>query len=139
MGIWTVHFGIDNEGRESQRAILRVINDLNLDVVGLLETDLHRTSFGHRDLTRLAVEQAGYYVDLGPGPNLHTWGAALLSKFPIINSTHHLLPSPKGELAPAIEAILDIYGTEVTVVVSHNGQGIYLSHFFFRNNTNVGW
>jgi hypothetical protein len=46
-------------------------------------------------------------------------------QFPIINSTHHLLPSPNGELAPAIEAILDIYGTEVTVVVSHNGQGIF--------------
>ena len=44
-------------------------------------------------------------------------------QFPIINSTHHLLPSPRGELAPAIEAILDVYGTEVTVVVAHNGQG----------------
>lgn len=74
---------------------------------------------------------------------MHTWGSALLSKvcqesslenrkvgrteclrqFPIINSTHHLLPSPRGELAPAIEAILDVYGTEVTVVISHNGQG----------------
>jgi len=46
----------------------------------------------------------------------------MLSKFPIINSTHHLLPSPYGELAPAIEAVLDIYGTAVTVVVAHNGQ-----------------
>lgn len=44
-------------------------------------------------------------------------------QFPIINSTHHFLPSPGGELAPAIEAILDVYGTEITVVVSHNGQG----------------
>ena len=59
-------------------------------------------------------------------------------QFPIINSTHHLLPSPNGELAPAIEAILDIYGTEVTVVVSHNGQGVYLSYFFFQHDTNVG-
>jgi hypothetical protein len=59
-------------------------------------------------------------------------------QFPIINSTHHLLPSPNGELAPAIEAILDIYGTEVTVVVSHNGQGAYLNLFFFHHDTNVG-
>jgi hypothetical protein len=50
-----------------------------------------------------------------------------LQQFPIINSTHHLLPSPHGELAPAIEAVLDIYGTEVTVVVSHNGQGLLRS------------
>ena len=63
------------------------------------------------------------YVDLGPGPNKHTWGAALLSKFPIISSTHHLLPSPHGELAPAIHATLDIHGERVNVWVSHNGQG----------------
>jgi hypothetical protein len=49
-----------------------------------------------------------------------------VTQFPIINSTHHLLPSPHGELAPAIEAVLDIYGTEVTVMVSHNGQGMFL-------------
>ncbi|KAL4074973.1 Frag1/DRAM/Sfk1 family-domain-containing protein [Scleroderma yunnanense] len=121
-GIWTVHFGFDNTGRDSQRRIRDVIRDMQLDVVGLLETDLHRTVYGNRDLTRVAVEELGYYVDLGPGPNLHTWGAVLLSKFPIVRSHHHLLPSPRGELAPAIEAILDVYGTEVTVVVSHNGQ-----------------
>ena len=63
------------------------------------------------------------YVDIGPGPNQHTWGAVLLSKFPIINSTHHLLPSPDGELAPAIEAYLDMFGTPVKVIVAHNARG----------------
>lgn len=121
-GIWTVHFGFNNVGRDSQRGIKTILEDMQLDIVGLLETDLYRPSFGQRDLTRLIVEELGYYVDLGPGPNSHTWGAVLLSKFPIINSTHHLLPSPYGELAPAIEAVLDVYGTEVVAVVSHNGQ-----------------
>ena len=63
-------------------------------------------------------------MDIGPGPNQHTWGVVLLSKFPIINSTHHLLPSPYGELAPAIEAHLDMYETPVKVIVAHNGQGL---------------
>lgn len=49
--------------------------------------------------------------------------ADIVSQFPILKSTHHLLPSPYGELAPAIEAVLDIYGVNVTVVVAHNGQG----------------
>lgn len=62
------------------------------------------------------------YVDLGPSPSKNTWGCALISKFPILSSSHHLLPSPAGELAPAIYATLDVYGTEVDVVVSHNGQ-----------------
>ncbi|KAI5987173.1 Frag1/DRAM/Sfk1 family-domain-containing protein [Pisolithus marmoratus] len=99
-GIWTVHFGFDNAGRDSQRRMRDVIRDMQLDVVGLLETDLHVSV-----QTRVIAEELGYYVDLGPGPNMHTWGAALLSK-----------------LAPAIEATLDVYGTEVTVVISHNGQ-----------------
>ena len=115
---------------------------------------MHRFVYGNRDLTRVISEELGYvgplppsplslkshvaqYVDLGPGPNKHTWGAALLSKvgdpcldtnsyiskFPILNSTHHLLPSPHGELAPAIHATLDIHGEKVNVWVSHNGQG----------------
>ncbi|CAL1715979.1 unnamed protein product [Somion occarium] len=121
-GIWTVHFGIDNEGRDSQRRIRDLVRDMQLDVFGLLETDLHRPVFGNRDLTRVIVEDLGYYVDIGPGPNKHTWGAVLFSKFPIINSTHHLLPSPHGELAPAIHAVLDVFGTPVNVVVVHNGQ-----------------
>ena len=40
-GIWTVHFGIDNAGRDSQRGIRDVFRDMDLDVVGMLETDLH--------------------------------------------------------------------------------------------------
>lgn len=72
--------------------------------------------------TQYISEDLGYYADVcvrqhcsglaltrrsGPGPQKHTWGAALLSKYPILNSTHHLLPSPHGELAPAIHATLD--------------------------------
>lgn len=62
-GIWTVHFGIDDEGRDSQRRMRDVVRfvitlrlgdvcwvdgvdwlvcrDMELDVLGLLETELH--------------------------------------------------------------------------------------------------
>jgi hypothetical protein len=40
-GIWTVHFGIDNGGRDSQRRMRDLVSDMQLDIVGLLETDLH--------------------------------------------------------------------------------------------------
>ncbi|KAG8749342.1 hypothetical protein FRC12_013458, partial [Ceratobasidium sp. 428] len=61
-GIWTMHFGQDNEGRDSQRRMRDLIHDMELDVVGLLETDLHRIVFGHRDLTQVIAEELGYYV-----------------------------------------------------------------------------
>jgi endonuclease/exonuclease/phosphatase family metal-dependent hydrolase len=121
-GIWTIHFSLDNDMWSSERRMRDAIKELELDVVGLLESDLQRIIMGNRDTTQYLAEDLGMYVDYGPGPNKHTWGAALLSKFPILNSTHHLLPSPVGELAPAIEATLDMYGEHVDVFVFHSGQ-----------------
>ena len=121
-GIWTIHFSLDNDMWSSERRIRDLIKELEVDVVGLLETDLQRIIMGNRDTTQFIAEDLGMYVDAGPGPNKHTWGAALLSKFPILNSTHHLLPSPIGELAPAIHATIDAYGEYVDVVVFHSGQ-----------------
>jgi endonuclease/exonuclease/phosphatase family metal-dependent hydrolase len=121
-GIWTIHFSLDNDMWSSERRMRDAIKELELDVVGLLESDLQRIIMGNRDTTQFLAEDLGMYVDYGPGPNKHTWGSALLSKFPIVNSTHHLLPSPVGELAPAIHATLDMYGTLVDVFVFHSGQ-----------------
>ncbi|CCH44178.1 putative membrane protein [Wickerhamomyces ciferrii] len=121
-GIWTIHFGLDNDMWASEGRMSSLIQDLELDVVGLLESDTQRIIMGNRDLTQKLGEDLNMYYDFGPGPNKHTWGCALLSKFPILNSTHHLLPSPVGELAPAIHATLDVYGEKVDVVVFHSGQ-----------------
>jgi len=121
-GIWTIHFGLDNGMWSSEKRMADLIRETELDVVGLLESDLQRIIMGNRDSTQYISEELGMWVDQGPGPNKHTWGCALLSKFPIINSTHHLLPSPVGELAPAIHATIDAYGELVDVFVFHSGQ-----------------
>lgn len=121
-GIWTVHFSLDNDMWSSERRMRDLIKEMEIDVIGLLESDLQRIIMGNRDTTQFLAEDLGMYVDYGPGPDKHTWGSALLSKFPILNSTHHLLPSPVGELAPAIHATLDAYGQPVDVVVFHSGQ-----------------
>ncbi|KAI0379493.1 Frag1/DRAM/Sfk1 family-domain-containing protein [Hypomontagnella monticulosa] len=121
-GIWTIHFSLDNDMWSSEYRMRDLIKELEIDVIGLLETDLQRIIMGNRDTTQFLAEDLGMYVDYGPGPNKHTWGAALLSRFPIMNSTHHLLPSPVGELAPAIHATLDVYGELVDVFVFHSGQ-----------------
>lgn len=121
-GIWTIHFSFDNDMWASEYRMRDLIKELEIDVIGLLESDNQRIIMGNRDATQFLAEDLGMYVDYGPGPNKHTWGAALLSKFPILNSTHHLLPSPVGELAPAIHATLDVYGQLVDVFVFHSGQ-----------------
>lgn len=121
-GMWTIHFALDNPMYDSSHRMRDLIKEMELDVVGLVESDTQRIIMGNRDTTQFLAEDLKMYVDYGPNPKKHTWGAALLSKFPIVNSTHHLLPSPVGELAPAIEATLDAYGTLVDVFVFHSGQ-----------------
>jgi endonuclease/exonuclease/phosphatase family metal-dependent hydrolase len=121
-GIWTIHFSLDNDMWSSEHRMRDLLKELEVDVIGLLESDCQRIIMGNRDPTQFLAENLGMYVDFGPGPNKHTWGSALLSKFPIVNSTHHLLPSPVGELAPAIEATIDAYGELVDVFVFHSGQ-----------------
>ena len=121
-GIWTIHFALDNSMLTSEKRMAMLLKEMELDVVGLLETDLQRIIMGNRDAAQYLGEELGMHVDQGPGPNKHTWGCVLLSKFPIVNSTHHLLPSPVGELAPAISATIEAYGELVDVFVFHSGQ-----------------
>ena len=121
-GIWTIHFSLDNDLSSSERRIATLLREAELDVVGLLETDTQRVIMGMRDTSQYLAEEGGYWVDYGPGPDQHTWGCVLLSKFPILRSSHHLLPSPVGELAPAIHATILAYDTEVDVFVFHSGQ-----------------
>ncbi|KAL1919654.1 uncharacterized protein VTP21DRAFT_1585 [Calcarisporiella thermophila] len=121
-GIWTIHFALDDDMWASEVRMRDVIKELEVDVIGLLESDTMRIIMGNRDHTQFLSEDLGMYVDYGPATSKHTWGCAMLSKFPIINSTHYLLPSPKGELACAIHATLDVYGQPVDFIVSHNGQ-----------------
>ncbi|KAL9946713.1 Protein cwh43 [Verticillium nonalfalfae] len=121
-GVWTIHFALDNDMWSSEYRMRDLIKEMELDVVALIETDCQRIIMGNRDTSQFLAEDLGMYVDYGPGPNKHTWGVVLLSKYPILKSEHHLLPSPVGELAPAIHATLDVYGREVDVFVFHSGQ-----------------
>ncbi|RKP26553.1 Frag1/DRAM/Sfk1 family-domain-containing protein [Syncephalis pseudoplumigaleata] len=120
--IWTIHFGIDNDMWASEQRMKAIIEELGIDVIGLLESDLQRVITGNRDLTQSLGEALNMYTDYGPASSKHTWGCTMLSRFPIKRSSHHLLPSPEGELACAIYATLDVHGTDVDVIVSHNGQ-----------------
>ena len=67
------------------------------------------------------TERLRYLVAIRPGIISPTVSARMvatldrLSKFPIMNSTHHLLPSPHGELAPAIAATILAYDELIDV------------------------
>ncbi|KYQ89515.1 putative transmembrane protein [Tieghemostelium lacteum] len=119
--IWTIHFGYDNFGRNSFPNITAAIKSHNTNIIGILESDLSRVMTGNRDLVEWLSYELKMYSDFGPAPSENTWGCALLTIYPIVRSKHVILPSPEGELACLIDAVLKIDNTDVNVIVTHFG------------------
>ena len=123
VGIWTVHFGMDDHMFSSHRNMTDLIEKLDLDVVGLLESDTMRNIGGNRNMMLYTARSLNMHYVYGPTPRQNTWGCSLLSKYPIVRHKVHLLPSPVGELACAVEATIKTStGKYIDVLVSHNGQ-----------------
>ena len=81
-GIWTIHFSIDSPMHDSRYRMASLMRELEIDVIGLLESDLQRIIMGNRDVTQFFSEELGMYADYGPGPNKNTWGAAATQQVP---------------------------------------------------------
>lgn len=119
--IWNIHFGYDNFGRNNFYGIAEEIRQRKINVLGILESDTTRPITANIDVVEFLAEHLNMYSDFGPSTAKNTWGCGLLSSYPIEKLERIVLPSPEGELACLIDAIINVDGEPVTVLVTHFG------------------
>jgi endonuclease/exonuclease/phosphatase family metal-dependent hydrolase len=118
---YNIHYGDPDR-------IADVIRSSGADVVALQEVDVHRERSGCVDqaqeiaaaLGMTAVFGANYGSGTeckGAGEAFH--GDALLSRFPIVDWRHTLLPNGGGEQRGLLEVVLDVDGHRIRACSTH--------------------
>jgi len=118
--------GVDCFGNRSYQEQLAVIKKINPDILCLQESDVTKVSGGNNDIVRYFSDKLDYYSYYGPKSVTGTFGAAILSRFPISNCRSIFTYGNKDEIGTAICNIL--INEESVLVINNHPAGSCLSH-----------
>jgi len=127
---YDVNYGVGVDGKLDLDRTAAAITATGADVIGLQAVDKHWSArSGNLDEPAELARRLNMNVVYGPnldnapvnaGDPRRQYGVAILSKFPIVSSTHTLLPRPQGgEQRGLLEAVVDANGTKVRVATTH--------------------
>ena len=108
----------DEFAEKSFEAQLALIRQVSPDILAMQETDSARISLNNNDYVRCFADKLGYYSYYGPTPGTGTFGTAILSKFPLLNTRTVFIYSDKDETGVA-EAEVEVAGLRFTIYNVH--------------------
>ncbi|MHA1763147.1 MAG: endonuclease/exonuclease/phosphatase family protein, partial [Promethearchaeota archaeon] len=118
---YNIQQGVNNTGDKNYDKQLELIKQVNPDIIGLQESDPARISGGNSDVVRYFANRLtglNYYSFYGPKTVTGTYGAAVLSKYPIISAKTIFTYSDVDEVGITYVQIL--IGNEIfNVFVNH--------------------
>ena len=115
---YNIQQGVNTTGDKNYEKQLAVIKNVNPDIIGLQESDTARISGGNSDLVRYFATRLNYYSFYGPRTVTGTFGAAILSRFPITNAKTIFTYSDEDEIGT----------TEVQIRVGTTIFNVYVNH-----------
>ncbi|MCC6795573.1 MAG: endonuclease/exonuclease/phosphatase family protein [Candidatus Hydrogenedentes bacterium] len=114
--------GSREDGDRHYRGQLALLRKVNADIIGLEECDTPRPSGGSVDAVRYFADGLGYFAYYGPNTISGTFGAALLSRYPIRNPYAFFTYSKPDEVGTAA-AEIDVNGQTIAFFVNHPAGG----------------
>jgi endonuclease/exonuclease/phosphatase family metal-dependent hydrolase len=108
----------DGSAQKSYDRQLALIRSVSPDILSLQETDTTRISLNNNDYVRYYAENLGYYSYFGPTTVTGTFGTAILSKFPLMNTHTTYSYSDKDEIGTA-EAEVELGGLRFNIYDVH--------------------
>ncbi|MFK7691877.1 endonuclease/exonuclease/phosphatase family protein [Paenibacillus sp. HJGM_3] len=129
---YQINNGIGTDGRLDLDRIADVIERSGAEVIALQGVDRHYSArSGYVDQAGRIASRLGMYFAFGAfeqqpgnpesGNRLRERGAAVISKYPIVQSNVHLLDGSEAERTGVLEAQIDLNGERVTVFSTELG------------------
>lgn len=119
---YNIHHGEGTDGKVDLPRVARVIKAADPDLVALQEVDDKTKRTGGVDQTAELTRLTGLHGKFGKAIDYEGggYGQAILSRFPIGESTVHTLPGmPKREQRIAFEVKLKVNGRDLSCVTTH--------------------
>ncbi|MCC6487611.1 MAG: endonuclease/exonuclease/phosphatase family protein [Candidatus Hydrogenedentes bacterium] len=110
--------GSQENADRNYRKQLALLREIDADIIGLQECDTARPSGGNVDCVRYFADGLGYYSYYGPNTVSGTFGAAILSRYPLRNPWSFYTYSDSDEVGTA-GAEIEIGGFTLAFFSNH--------------------